>query len=218
MHAFAGYALAAAACVQVHVGTMAGTGVAFGIRVRELWLGMGPRAFGRGLLQVRAIPLGAAVCFENAGTGSTGLPDRALFDRRSAWVQSAVLLSGCAALVLVSAATLGVDGPRAFVDGFGQFVGGAFSLTEARGLAKQAAAFAAQASWADMAGLVAAKMAALNLMPLPGTNGGNIVRIVSREFGVDRVWRDGFTAAVALGQVFLLMSWLFALLVPEWML
>lgn len=64
-----------------------------------------------------------------------------------------------------------------------------------------------------LASTICAKLAALNLLPLPGMNGGAALRIIGMRIGAAKWWPDAATRALTLVYVALLLGWCLALIV-----
>lgn len=202
-------------CMLLHVFVIALVGLALGVTVRELTLGLGPTAFTVGRLRVKAFPFGGAVRFKDSREEALDAADmRDALDGRPLAVQVFIGLSGCLALILVAVATLQIGAIRALVDGFPQIVLGALSpLGTAQALLAEAVERVAGQSFAVVLGLVAAKLAAFNLLPLPGANGGFVIATLARWAGVARLWPQALTTALLMVYLAIALSWVCALVV-----
>lgn len=133
------------------------------------------------------------------------------FDGQPLLVQLVVTLSGSLALLSVAFAIAPDQALFAFKDGFGQVVVGALSpLTRAQELLAGGSAAISQLTFFSLLALVAVKMVAFNLLPLPTLNGGALIALVGNRIGLAKIWRPGYTQALQLTYVALVLSWLLA--------
>ncbi|MGJ7608407.1 site-2 protease family protein [Variovorax sp. LT1R20] len=212
---------AIALLAALHVSVMAALGHWLGIAVRRVSLGFGPVLFSLGIFQLRVLPFGGAVTFKDTRSEDTtdeapvehGHVDDA-FNHKPRAVQVLLPLAGAASLALV-ALLLHPDSALASVGhGFVQIVAGGLSpLGTAQGLIDGARAFAAQQGFVPLVGMVAAKLAAFNLLPLPAMNGGQaLLALLKRDLHEDasplrqRLTEWGLWLCVALA-----LSWLVAI-------
>lgn len=202
-------------CVLLHAFVIALCGAALGVKVREVSIGLGPLAFSIGRLSFRALPFGGAVRFKDSREEEIDASDmRDAFDGRSVFIQIVIGLSGCIALLAIAGVTLQAEGIRAFIDGFAQIVVGALSpMGKAQALLAQAQQKLAGLPFLAVLGLVAAKLAAFNLMPLPAANGGFVIATIGRGLGVAKYWPAQLTPVLLLAYLALAVSWLVALAV-----
>ena len=206
-------ALALALCVFVHVSVMALAARLAGVAVREVSYGCGPRLLSIGRVRIRLLLLGGALKMKD--TRNENVPPTEsgdAFDTQSLPVQLAIALSGCAGLLglaLLAGASENID---AFIAGFQQFFAGALSPTnEAPRLLSTGVAFAQSQPFVSVCALVAAKMAALNLLPFPALNGGQAVGMLLRGVGFGPRWADRFVTPLLVVLLLLAASWLLAM-------
>ena len=213
MPAFDTLVLAFAACLPIHLLAMAAAGVAFGVSLEALAFGFGPTILRAGRLRVGLVPLGGYVRFADASDGRALAPGEPLpFDRRPLAQRLAIVLAGVLALVSVAFATLGGAGLAAFAAGFGQIVVGALSpFGAAPAMLHDGVQFAARQPFAAVFGLVAAKFAALQLLPYPGSNGGAVVAMTGSRLGLARFWSSSLRGVLGLAVLALGVSWAVAL-------
>lgn len=201
MTAFATLALAVAACVVVHVLALAAGGTALGLRVSEIGFGFGHQWLKRGRLRLGVLPLGGYVRF-------TQLPEDAL----SVPAQLLLVSTGVAALLVASLALLGSPAIGAFVDGFRQWlVGAASPLGAAQPMVAAMRRQALEGPFLVTLGLAAAKVAAVNVVPWPSTNGGQALAIVGRRLGLAKRWPDSWSNALQTLTLVVFAAWLVAL-------
>ncbi|SEF32544.1 site-2 protease family protein [Variovorax sp. NFACC27] len=205
--------------VCIHLFAMAALGRWWGITVRAVSLGFGPRLLSLGIFHLHAVPLGGNVRFKD--TQEEGVPfdkpadyfDDA-FDHKPRTVQVLIPLAGVAALIVVALVLRQGAAVPSVVHGFAQFLMGALDpLTTGRQLVSGATAFAGQHAFLPLLGMLAAKLAAVNLLPVPSLNGGQaLLTLVTRDLRETPAWRRRLTVAGLLVWVALVASWLSAIL------
>lgn len=168
---------AIALLAALHVAVMALLGRWLGIAIREVSFGMGPTLLTVGALRLRALPLGGAVVFKDtsveAPPADAGKPWTGdAFDHQPRAVRVLLPLAGIAALVAVAFALRPGVAAASLAHGFVQIVaGGLAPLSLAQQLIDGAARVAAS-GFVPLLGMLAAKCAALNLLPLASMGGG----------------------------------------------
>jgi membrane-associated protease RseP (regulator of RpoE activity) len=196
-------------CVAIHLLTIAATAHVVGVRVRAVSLGVGPVLARFGRFQLRAVPLGGHVALLDSRIEP--VPKEAMpqaFDGRSTAEQVAIALSGCAALVAVAWGLLWTAGLEAVGAGVVQILRGAVSpFGHGQGLVADVVHFARTASATVVFGCTAAKLAALNLLPLPALNGGAALTSVGRRLGFARWWPAWANTVLSLGALGIGASW-----------
>jgi len=202
-------------CVLLHMFVIALCGAAFGVTVREISLGLGPKAFSIGNFTFRAFPFGGSVRFKDSREEELDADDmRGALDDRSLLVQIVIGLSGCLALLALAIVALQAEGVQAFLNGFVEIVMGAVSpMDKAQALLAQAQQRLTAAPFVTVLGLVAAKLAAFNLLPLPAANGGFVIAMIARGLGIAKFWPQGLTPVLLLAYLAIAISWLWALVV-----
>ncbi|WP_457444096.1 site-2 protease family protein [Roseateles sp. P5_E4] len=205
--------LAIAAVTALHLLTMAAMGHAVGAQLLRISYGFGPALFTTGLFEIRALPIGGSVRFLHSVEDRLSEEEwpRAL-DRLSVPAQLLVVLSGCALLLGLAVALQGRAGIDAFLALPAQWLTGVISpLGDAQALLQRIAAFAESAPFAVILALLAAKVAALNLLPLPYLNGGAALAVLGRRLGLARWWPAAATRAAVFAWMAVLVLWLVAL-------
>lgn len=209
-----GLLLAVALCALAHVSVMALVGRALGVAIEDLSFGLGPRLLRVGKFSVRLLPLGGAVRFQ---TSSAVLPARDEEDgqplnRQPLATQLLIGASGCIFLTVLACVLLdGAAGIHALAAGFQHIVGGALSpLHTAQDLLARVDAAAHGVPFLTLLGLAAATTAALNLLPLPGANGGYLLGALGQRLGLATRWPASWTQALLLAYLALFASWLVA--------
>lgn len=213
-----GLLLAVALCALVHVAVMAFAGRALGVALDELSFGLGPRLLRMGRLSIRLLPVGGAVRFQTAD--ATMPADDADIDpqhleAQPLWAQLFIGASGCLALIALACALLGgMAGVQALAGGFANIIIGALSpLHTAQALLARVDAAAHGLPFSTLLGLTAATTAALNLLPLPGANGGYLLGALGKSAGLGKHWPASVTQILLLAYVALAASWLVAAVV-----
>jgi membrane-associated protease RseP (regulator of RpoE activity) len=178
-------------------------GPRLGARVEALTLGFGPRLgalpVGTGKLEIRLIPLAASVSF----AGMVSAPDEAPggFPLLHPLARAGVLLGSWAGVALLSGLLLGPqEAARAFGRAFPEMVR-ALDVEQAKALW---AGFLAQDT-PHALGLYAAKVLALNLLPLPTLAGGQALATLLRWKRPPRAPGGLLGVAVALSMLVLLL-------------
>ena len=210
-----GLLLAVALCALVHVAVMAFAGRALGVALEELTFGLGPRLLRVGKLSIRLLPVGGAVRFKTADDmppeGEADVDSQRL-EAQPLGAQLFIGASGCIALIALACALLGgMAGAQALVAGFANIAGGALSqMHTAQALLARVDAAAHGLPFLTLLGLTAATTAALNLLPLPGANGGYLLGALGRGAGLHVRWPAAFTQILLFAYIALAASWLFA--------
>lgn len=172
-------AAAVAAGSMLHIGGFYAVARVVGLTVSEVSLGMGPlllrRVVGGVTLQLRLLPFAGHVKFPTP-EGVEEDPDAEPVEPPAPLRCAAVGIGGSGLLVVLSVLLLGLGrGWREFVDGFGQLVVGVVSPTRAVELCTALLDLLVEAPLHVGFGVVLAKLAAANLMPIPPLSGGEIV-------------------------------------------
>lgn len=205
--------LAAALCTALHLGAIALAAMQFGIPVREIHYGWGPTLLRIGPLRIKPLVFAGSVVLKDGGAeGLEGDAKRDAFDSQPRMTR---LLIGCAgpfALLTLSLLVSPFDGLGQVGSGFVQYVEGALSpFGQAQRLLRLAAEAAGGLDFVPLLGLVAAKAAAFNLLPLPGSNGGFLLQALFERTELARRWPPQATRAALLVFLGSTLSWLLAL-------
>ncbi|MGN6528469.1 MAG: hypothetical protein ACTHL8_18930 [Burkholderiaceae bacterium] len=200
--------LAIEVCLAIHLFAMASAGVSLGLPLAELRFGFGAVWLRLGFLHLGVLPLGGYVRFRESPSGRPAQETLGLAS------ELVLALAGVLALLLVAGAADGAAGLAAFGAGFPQWVAGALSpLGAAQAMLRAARHQAFAGTFAATLGLAAAKVAALNLLPYPGTNAWQALAAIGRRLGLARHWPEGLSMAFLVVQWLSLASWLVAILV-----
>ena len=152
----------------IHLAAMAIALHLSGVQLQRISFGIGPTIFRIGIVTVSPFLLSGSVTMLDSRVAS--LSEQALpraFNYRPMWVQVLSPLSGVGALCLLGYLLIGPAMPLALLTGFKQ-VFNVFSQTQLRNIQL----FCETHSFATVLGFTATKLAAFNLLPLPGFNGG----------------------------------------------
>lgn len=202
-----------AICLLLHLGAMAIAARACGITVRQVSYGIGPTVFIHGRFQLKLFPLSGYVRLKDSREEVLGPMDWAdAYNHQPLWRQVVPPLAGNLTLLLIAFTILGHDGWASFLRGFSQFFEGALSpLGTAQLYLQTFASFSRDQSFLPIFGLVASKFAAVNLLPFPPFNGGQVLIVLVRfgrpelrqEEGINK-WGIVFTFT-------LLLAWALAI-------
>jgi membrane-associated protease RseP (regulator of RpoE activity) len=167
--AWTGLALAGSLCA-------AAVARAFGVVVQRVSLGMGRVLLTLGWFEVLMIPLGSSVRFllaqDIAKPDPSAAELRGAFDRRGAATRIAIIAAMPGSLLLIGLLLLGPPAWHHFGSGFVQILGGALSpADEAQRLLAAFMHLLRAQGFAVAAGVLASKFAALQLLPLYGLAG-----------------------------------------------
>ncbi len=202
--------VAIALCVLVHLLTMAAVGRAFGVSIEEFSFGLGPTLVRIGRMRLGPIPLGGYVKFLHSEEDLVS--DDAMhtaYDGKSTTEQILVAIAGCMALLSIATLVLGNRvAVQTALDAPGQLLhGGVFTMDAAKQIQRHAVSFVQSAPFLDLLGVVAAKWAAINLLPLPGCNGGKVIAVLAGRFGLRQIWPPVATLFLLMAYVIVLASW-----------
>jgi membrane-associated protease RseP (regulator of RpoE activity) len=217
-------------CVALHVSTMAFVGWLLGATLEEVSFGFGPACFqsriGRVQFRFGLIPLGGYARF-NGDQEPAKSQEEILFaaDMEPLGFNDlhplrrvAVVASGCLALVVLAAFCLGPShSVRSVARGFAQLVPFApwtpSWVPEGRELASRCIALFRIGPYRIALGVLAAKIAAANLLPLPSFNGGAIIlTLLQWRRGLPEKIVDGVTTLGTLCALCLMIYWSFQIL------
>lgn len=199
----------------VHLGGLILGAVLARVPIRAVSVGFGPLIGKYGVLEFRLLPLGGSVTLKN--TQHEGLPtERAAdaFDQQPRLVQVAIILAGPSMLIGMSMLVGGVENWHAFLRGFGQFISATCSpLSTAQDLIKSGSAYLESngplAGW----GILSAKFAAFNLLPLPTMNGGDALMALLQVEKWSEQWANRLKVIGMMALLGIFSSNLLALLV-----
>ncbi|MFM9925304.1 site-2 protease family protein [Variovorax sp. H27-G14] len=171
------FVAAIALLAALHVSVMALLGRALGIAIREVSFGMGPTLLAVGAFRLRALPLGGSVVFKDTlaqtpsgDAADTGAADA--FDHQPRAVRVLLPLCGIAALAAVAFALHPGSAGASLANGFVQIVSGGLAPLSIAQQLINGATRVASLGFLPLLGMLAAKCAALNLLPLASMGGG----------------------------------------------
>jgi membrane-associated protease RseP (regulator of RpoE activity) len=155
--------------IVVHILGMAAAGRLIGAKIETISLFFGPRLWhskmGDTEFVLSLIPLGGFVKFDDG------------FQKFHPLKRVFVAASGCALLLVLAVVAFGFSGAfQKFFNGFMQILSGVLSpRSYGSQLFSTAYEFLKAAPFLACLGLIASKMAAANMLPLPTMNGGEII-------------------------------------------
>jgi hypothetical protein len=183
-------------------------------------VGLGPALQWR-RLRVGLLPVGGYVRFlereeleEMAGWQEVGEGRmRRTLDAQPLAVRLLITLSGCAGLWLLAWVLVPGEALRSFMDLPGQVFEGLFSSQErAPALLHAAVQMGRDSSFLFVFGVVAAKLAALNLLPFLGSNGWQALALLLRACGCRAAATQGWLMMQLLLLIGVVAAWGYALL------
>ena len=178
---FAAFGLA----IVMHLLIIAKTGELMGAPVKKLKIGFMLRLFhfylGRRLIEFRLLPIAGNVIFDGPEKESDRFYQPNSVDVLPAARRIIIAASGCLGLVLASLLLSGSSGLHAFFIGFIQIIKGALSpFNTAHTYLNSFYQYSQVHSFSAIFAIVAAKVAAINLLPMPGSNGWSILMFALR--------------------------------------
>lgn len=208
------YALTVFALISaIHIATCALVGRLFGIPIRHISYGLGPKILSIGILAFRLLPFGGYVQFLD--TRAEGVLDDSppnAFNHQPTVTQLIVLLSGPVTLLSVSTAISPEHGVQYFINGFHQIIIGAvFPFTSGQELLHALFTVAGKNSYWSIFAIFGAKMAALNLLPFSVFNGGQAVITLAKRGKPRASWEDKINLILLIPCLLLAGLWLLAL-------
>lgn len=163
----------AAVCILQTVGTlsMAAMAKCLGASISEVSIGYGPLIASFGRLKVRLLPISGTVKLQSVADAKSPQELARAFDLQPLWKPVLFHLSGPAILALFAVLLAGQDALDAFGSGFGQiFIGAIRPFSVAQTYLNDYAAYAESHGTLDVLTIIAAKLAALNLVPIIPTS------------------------------------------------
>jgi len=190
-----------------------------GVVVEKVNFGIGPAMATGRLWVLRLLPLTASVHFKD--TSELDHPTEADFqgalDRQRLWLKLALAMCGPGALLLLSAMLLGPSAFELFISGFSQCFRGALNpLSDAQGYLSSFHYALISKPFAYIVGLMAAKFAAFNLLPIGATNGSAVIAYIARACFPSARWPARMHQWLVLPLLFFASSWLCAAIFYVW--
>lgn len=200
-------------CTALHVLAMASAGWGAGVKIKEISVGMGPALWRHKIFVLKLLPLNGYVKFIEANEleeDDTDLP--LAFDQQPAIQRILIILAGSAALMMLALVLQGEGALQDFMAFPAQYVMGALSPVElGPALLQDAYRLIQTASFTSLLGIVAAKLAALQLLPLVGSNGSMIIIILAQRWGLNKLVPDFFSKIFVLLSIACFFSWCLAI-------
>jgi membrane-associated protease RseP (regulator of RpoE activity) len=201
----------------IHVTAITAAGFVSGVSIRQISFGVGPRLLQFRKCVVRAFPFAGWVKFKDALADecvdtSAARTSHDAYNHQLRIVQAAIPLAGPASLVAV-ALVLGYERSLSEVlTGFRQiFAGSLQPLSVAQAYISATQSFAANGGFGVLTAVLAAKLAAFNLVPLPMLNGGQALLALLRKPGDEpAAWETSLLKWAMLPWCALLLCWLVA--------
>lgn len=196
----------------IHVSALALAARAFGITIREVSYGWGRVLVNRGKVNVRILPLGGFVRMKDTRAEFNGIeplsPQSDAYDQQPRIIQALVPLLGGCSLVLVAWLLMGRAAFAEVLAGFRHLFAGAMGPISSAPVYVQAARdLTVEHGFAALVGLLAAKLAALSLLPLPTTNAGQAMLALFFGSGKEPRWYQRLTPLAVLAVLALVCSW-----------
>lgn len=199
----------------IHIVSAALVSRALGIVIHEVSIGIGPVIWVTGRWRWKAIPFIGYIKYPGVASELLeGETREVAFELQPVWRRIVALLSGCSALVLVALVLLQQQGWESFARGFSQVIFGALApMTVAQQSLAEYAEFVESASFLAVLGVICAKVAAWNLLPLPTSNSGLAVLTLLAPRGLPEVWTIFLILGTFLIHLLMAASWAVALIV-----
>ncbi|WP_434340833.1 site-2 protease family protein [Motilimonas cestriensis] len=163
--------------VSIHLFSMAGVARLFGIKVNSISIGYGPKILRLKNLTLSLLPFGGYVRMQDSRVESLDEQDHVhAFDKKNRLIRALIPFSGCFSLFIVSAFFLGNMTTFEFYSGINQITSGALHpISIGSTYIANAINFANNNAPTIVFSFVAIKLCALNSLPLPILNGGQII-------------------------------------------
>jgi membrane-associated protease RseP (regulator of RpoE activity) len=197
-----------------HVCAMAACARVFGIGVRRVAWGIGPALFKLGRLRISLLPLGGHVSLTTLAEARADTPDDSILELQTRWKRVLLPLSGPLALLVLGTGVLGAAALHHFSAAFAQILGGAAGpFSDAQTLLQEAGAWLARHGLVAIIGIVACKMAALNLIPYLGSNGLHALFGLFPPHAAETTWGPRLSRVLVILMFLVFGGWLLALVV-----
>ena len=164
----------------VHLGGFVIAGLLGGAPIEKIEIFTGPKLAAvhfRGVpLSLGLLPTGGSVAFTGMAYSAEEAEEKSFRRLPLAW-RLAIIASGPVAVLLLASVCIGpMEAGHSLINGFYQFVTGAFApLSQGQALLKKALHLFHTQTFVVVLGVVSAKIAAGNLLPVPPMNGGQLL-------------------------------------------
>lgn len=196
--------------VTIHLVVIALTARLLGVQVTELSIGYGPQIISLKNVSIKPLIIGGLVRMFDTRSYEFEEGDIVkAYDRKNSFVRAIIPLSGSLALLLIGFFIFGLETTNHFINGFFQIFQGTMNPTSsAIDILSGIEVYFAENDTLTIFGMLAIKLAALNLFPLPHLNGGAALLELSSlpEKVKEIIYRLGGVASLGV-----IISWLFAL-------
>jgi len=202
----------------IHVFTMALFTALSGLKVTEISLGFGPTIFKWKVVKVKLILLSGYVQTPHPETESL-MGEKALATRQNhpLWLKLLVPLSAFLLLLLVFSLIAGDEAVRLVGQGFGEIFLGAISpFGTAQTYLEESRLFAANHSFLMVFVATSCKLIAMNMLPLPGLCGGQVLNDMIQWFKPSQSLDYQGACSLFLVPLLISCSWLLATVYFFW--
>lgn len=203
-------------CTLLQLYVIFGLANAFRIPVLQLSFGAGPTVFWSNRVRLGLFPVSGFVSFVDAADASADSPCT-VFENAPLHQRLLLSLVGPLSVFVLSWLCLSEQAVTEFTELPQQLFTGAVSpFSEAQRLLSGAEQFLKDSPALLVFGVVAAKHSALNLLPLPGLNGGTFFGLLARASGLHRFWPAAATGSLLFVLPVLFALWAIALAMYLW--
>jgi hypothetical protein len=195
------------------VGASATVASALGVHILEMQTGIG-RILRIGKLNIGAIPINGSVRMASVFEHKDQFDDALYFEHQPRVARAAIALAGAVGMLLIALGVRGAAGWQSFLNAFEQIISGALA-PNTRGVELIAGYLRVGASEGPLVaiGVLLAKIAAFNLLPLPWMAGGaTLIHLLwpSRHGPSESAWHWMAKAGLVL-ILALMLPWLWAI-------
>ncbi|MEO0708923.1 MAG: site-2 protease family protein [Cyanobacteria bacterium J06649_5] len=207
--------IAFALATVTHVLSMAIALFLCGVTIQRISFGLGPALLKFGIVTVSPLLAGGSVTMLDSRMESIHETDLSqAFNHQPMWVQVWVPLSGVVGLGAVAYGLTGSAAVSSFLAGFAQIIQGGLSpLGTAQRQLQSVQQFCEASSLQAVLGMTAAKLAAFNVLPLPGLNGGQALINLVKQGHPQVAWEAGLVQWLIWPGLLLGASWYLAMVV-----
>ena len=203
-------------CIQLaHLAGFVVAGMLAKARVESIHLFFGKKlasfTIGEVTFTIGSIPVGGSVVFEGMNSEATEDNELTGYNKLPLSWRLTIIASGPLAVFLLASLCIGsAEAAHSLLIGFGQVVQGALSpLSQGQVLLSKAETLLSTQGAITLLGVLSAKMAASNLLPLPTLNGGQLIMALLNIVNPRQVYQINLIGILCSGLIF--SSWLIAL-------
>ena len=203
-------------CILLGVLFSAFVAKSFGVILREVSLGYGPKLLSIGIFKIRVLPLGGSVVMKSTRDDEPG-DGHGAFELMPVWKQFLLPLSGSLGVLALALLITPDVGRDAFGSAFSEMWRGAFSpASVAQDYLARLEVFSQESSFIVLFALISTKFCAFNLLPIPPMNGGYALLAIGRKLGLKERAEIALTYIGFIPVIFLWLGWLAAFLIFTW--